>query len=156
MCTTDRLMPPGQYVLANDAKNKTEKAFCLQDCAIMTAICWLLKLQAEHVMVSWTSKDFQTVYEETFDVYVMWPLTKILQNWIVDCTEVRFASFLSSELITAIVVNSPERKLAKHTSVDWSTARDFTVCMYLSQPTLYKMRRMYSVQILNGIFRCWS
>ena len=32
-------------------------------------------------------------------------------------TEVRFASFLSGGFITAIVVNPPERKLAKHTSV---------------------------------------
>ena len=33
------------------------------------------------------------------------------------CTEVRFASFLSSGFIIAIVVNPPERKLAKYTSV---------------------------------------
>ena len=33
------------------------------------------------------------------------------------CTEVRFASFLSSGFITAIVVNPPEKKLAKRTSV---------------------------------------
>ena len=33
------------------------------------------------------------------------------------CTEVRFASFLSGGFITAIVVNPPERKLAKRTSV---------------------------------------
>ena len=33
------------------------------------------------------------------------------------CTEVRFASLLSSGFITAIVVNLPERKLAKRTSV---------------------------------------
>ena len=39
----------------------------------------------------------------------------------VDCTEVCFASFLSGGFITAIVVNPPERKLAKRTSVDWST-----------------------------------
>ena len=32
-------------------------------------------------------------------------------------TEVHFASFLSSGFITAIVVNTPERKLAKRTSV---------------------------------------
>ena len=32
-------------------------------------------------------------------------------------TEVRFASFLSGGFITAIVVNPPERKLAKRTSV---------------------------------------
>ena len=33
------------------------------------------------------------------------------------CTEVRFASFLSGGFITAIVVNPPEMKLAKRTSV---------------------------------------
>jgi hypothetical protein len=33
------------------------------------------------------------------------------------CTEVRFASFLSGGFITAIVGNPPERKLAKRTSV---------------------------------------
>ena len=32
------------------------------------------------------------------------------------CTEVRFASLLSGEFITAIVVNPPERKLAKRTA----------------------------------------
>ena len=35
------------------------------------------------------------------------------------CTEVCFASSLSGEFITAIVVNSLERKLAKRTSVPW-------------------------------------
>ena len=35
------------------------------------------------------------------------------------CTEVRFASFLSGGFITAIVVNPPEMKLAKRTSVQW-------------------------------------
>ena len=34
-------------------------------------------------------------------------------------TEVRFASFLSGRFITAIVVNPPERKLTKHTSVHY-------------------------------------
>ena len=33
------------------------------------------------------------------------------------CTDVRFASLLSGGFITAIVVNPPERKLAKRTSV---------------------------------------
>ena len=36
------------------------------------------------------------------------------------CTEVRFASLLSGGFITAIVVNLPERKPAKRTSVHWS------------------------------------
>ena len=35
------------------------------------------------------------------------------------CTEVCFASFLSGGFITVIVVNPPERKLAKHTSMQW-------------------------------------
>ena len=35
------------------------------------------------------------------------------------CTEVRFTSFFSGGFITAIVVNPPERRLAKHISVQW-------------------------------------
>ena len=42
-------------------------------------------------------------------------------------TEVRFASFLSGGFTTVAVINPPERKLAKRTSVDRSTARDFMV-----------------------------
>ena len=48
---------------------------------------------------------------------------KLLQGWYESCsilphhcTEVRFASFLSGGFITVIVVNPPERKLAKRTS----------------------------------------
>ena len=36
---------------------------------------------------------------------------------LLNCTEVRFVSFLSGGFITAIVVNPPERNLAKRTSV---------------------------------------
>ena len=37
------------------------------------------------------------------------------------CTEVRFAIFLSSGYITMVVINPPEKKLAKRrTSVHWS------------------------------------
>ena len=36
------------------------------------------------------------------------------------CTEVHFASFLSGGFNTATVVNPPERKLAKRTSVQWT------------------------------------
>jgi hypothetical protein len=35
------------------------------------------------------------------------------------CTEVRFASFFSGGFITAIVVNPPEKRLTKCTSVQW-------------------------------------
>ena len=36
-----------------------------------------------------------------------------------ECTEVRVSTFLSSGFITGIVLNPPERKLAKRTSVKW-------------------------------------
>ena len=39
----------------------------------------------------------------------------------IQCTEVRFASFLSGGFITAIVVNPPKWKLAKRTSVHLGT-----------------------------------
>ena len=42
------------------------------------------------------------------------------------CTEVCFASFFSGGFITAIVVNPPERKLAKHTSVHCKFIRSCT------------------------------
>ena len=47
-------------------------------------------------------------------------LLPISQIAIPECTEVRFVSFLSGGFITAIVVNPPERKLEKRTSVEWS------------------------------------
>ena len=42
------------------------------------------------------------------------------------CTEVRFASFLSSGFTTMAVMNPPEKKLEKHTSVQWE--------IYMGQP----------------------
>ena len=44
------------------------------------------------------------------------------------CTEVRFASFLSGESITALVVNPTENKLAKHLSVHWTENWQFNLC----------------------------
>ena len=38
------------------------------------------------------------------------------------CTELRFASFLSGRFTTMAVINPPERKLAKRTSVQWCNA----------------------------------
>ena len=43
---------------------------------------------------------------------------KLEKNKSLERTEVRFASFLSGRFITAIVVNPPEKKLAKQTSVE--------------------------------------
>ena len=44
------------------------------------------------------------------------------------CTEVRFASLFSGGFITAIVVNPPERKLAKRTSVQCAVV-DAEACL---------------------------
>ena len=38
---------------------------------------------------------------------------------VTQCTEVRFASFLSGGFTTMAVINPLERKLAKRTSVQW-------------------------------------
>ena len=43
----------------------------------------------------------------------------IVRSIYVQCTEVRFSSFLSSEFTTMAVINQPEKKLAKRTSVQW-------------------------------------
>ena len=45
-------------------------------------------------------------------LFFAWPIT-------IKCTEVRFASFLSGGFTTMPVINPPERKLAKRTSVHW-------------------------------------
>ena len=46
-----------------------------------------------------------------------------MYEWIASvfyqCTQVRFASFLSGGFTTMAVINPPERKLAKRTSVQW-------------------------------------
>ena len=41
---------------------------------------------------------------------------------MVQCTEVRFVSFLSGGFTTMAVINPPERELAKRTSVKWFDA----------------------------------
>ena len=73
------------------------------------------------------------------------------------CTEVRFSSFFSGGFITAIVVNPPERQLAKRTSVHCTAAKlpkyvAALVVTYLNtcpvlMPT-YSFRR-------NAYFKAW-
>ena len=48
-----------------------------------------------------------------------------------DYTEVSFSSFLSGGFITAIVVNSPKKKLAKRTSVHYPAIACTTICWVL-------------------------
>ena len=52
------------------------------------------------------------------------------------CTEMRFASFLFAGFITAIVVNPPERKLAKHTYVHCSVCH-FLLCFVYAARDLH-------------------
>ena len=54
-----------------------------------------------------------------------------------ECTEVRFASFLSGGFITVIVVNPPEKKLAKCISVYWFACL-YPLITYLNQVTYNK------------------
>ena len=55
-------------------------------------------------------------------------------------------SFLSKIFITAIIVNPPERKLAKRTSVDWATIAKINIKLPLHKlsenPVRYKSRRV--------------
>ena len=44
--------------------------------------------------------------------------------WRTQCTDVRFASFLSSGFTTMAVINPPVRKLTKRTSVHCSCSRE--------------------------------
>jgi hypothetical protein len=53
------------------------------------------------------------------------------------CTELRFASFFSGGYITAIVVNSPERKFAKRTSVH-CTDKKWTKTFFISPANIIK------------------
>ena len=55
----------------------------------------------------------------------IWSLLRCAVLWLAklpgECTEVRFASFISGGFTTmapVAVINPPERKLAKHTSVE--------------------------------------
>ena len=59
------------------------------------------------------------------------------------CTEVRFVSFLSGGFITAIVVNPPERKLAKCTSVHCPSIAAVTILQ-----SLYSTNRIRKTQII--------
>ena len=43
----------------------------------------------------------------------------VISSYSVQCTEVRFASFLSGGFTTVAVINPPEKKLANRTSVQW-------------------------------------
>ena len=55
-----------------------------------------------------------------------------------ECTEVRFACFLFGGFITAIVVNSPERKLAKRTSVE---------CFNFNMQIIFELRTCYCINV---------
>ena len=55
-------------------------------------------------------------------IFGSWTSIQNCQSYLdAHCKDVRFVSFLSAGFITAIVVFSPDKKLAKHTSVHCST-----------------------------------
>ena len=55
-------------------------------------------------------------------------------------SEVRFDSFLSDGFIIAIVVNSPEKKLAKRTSVHCIEPNTYSMCGLIER-TVYEYTR---------------
>ena len=58
------------------------------------------------------------------------------------CTEVRFSSFFSGGFTTITVINPPERKLAKRTSVQWSGTYYFFATWY-NKPAIAAYFVMY-------------
>ena len=57
-----------------------------------------------------------------------------LELWFRECTEVRFARFISGEFTTMAVINPPERKLTKCTSVEWTSGIELA-----NQPLIWKL-----------------
>ena len=71
---------------------------------------------------------FEKCNKKWWDSFLLIPLgLNSLPGSCAQCTEVRFASFLSGGFITAIEVNPLERKLAKRTSVQCSGA--ISICL---------------------------
>ena len=67
----------------------------------------------------WTCQS-ETFKSWNFSVQDLSVLNFSVPDITVQYTEVHFDSFLSGEFTTKAVINPPERKLAKHTSVQWS------------------------------------
>ena len=67
------------------------------------------------------------------------------RHLFIQCTEVRFASLLSSGFTTMAVINTPEKKLANRTSVHCVTKRE-------EQPPLQNLLVKQIVNSYHGIF----
>ena len=55
-----------------------------------------------------------------------------------ECTEVRFASFLSGGFTTVAVINPQEEKLAKRTSVEWEVFLIFALYFHIAVVIIFK------------------
>ena len=78
----------------------------------------LAELIIKHKHAIWKIHDHDSLLEHQVDQEISGNI--INGNYpliVVNFTEMRFASFFSGGFITTIVVNPPERKLAKRTSV---------------------------------------
>ena len=62
------------------------------------------------------ARSFGSLLEELYKLHLN------LQTALPQCREMRFSSFISGGFITAIVVNPPERKLSKCTSVQCTSS----------------------------------
>ena len=101
-------------LLGNVTKNPREKPNICPTLVAMHNSIWLTSLLTYRLYRRPTLESRINVGVRLIIVEKNW--RKKNRKWT-QCTEVHFASFLSGWFITAIVVNSPEKKLLKHTSV---------------------------------------
>ena len=73
--------------------------------------------------------------------YIHYSLPRWLWSRSVQCTEVRFACFLSGGFTNMAVINSPERKLAKRTSVQCGVTRLEIWGLRMAQCTYHYLKK---------------
>ena len=92
--------------------------------------------------------------------HLMWKSLSFLKwyQYARQCTEVHFASFLSGRFITAIVVNPPEKKLAKHTSMQCTAMWCHIDKNHKYKTNLISSLPIWSTSSVNEVknFDCWT
>ena len=124
------------------------------------------KLTAKQWILIFMGIDLIHIWETWYVSQVFLNLIKSRWMDLVHCTQVRFSTYLSCGFITAIVVNPPESKLAKSTSVhcapvyqgrEWSQILYIAICSDASLALTPYMNYFYHVtmqQSHNIISKC--
>ena len=112
----------------------------------------LSKLLMKSIIFYWTNGYFPLKFKYSEETTKFWKKSpNVLTLKSKQCTEVRFASFLSGGFITAKVVNPPERKLVKRTSVQCQKLGDLFKNLWPSQNiwTLMHFNQQFTNLILS-------